>query len=300
MPDPFVKDGQILWSFSGGRTSAYMLWRALQAYGGKLPNSHVVAFANTGREHEETLKFTDRCAKAWNVNITWLEAVVHDDRKGSTHKVVSYETASRQGQPFEHVIKKYGIPNKAYPHCNRELKLNPMKSFIENDIGWEAGEWNPCVGIRADEADRATGGKRGIYYPLVKAFVRKRDVLEFWKSQDFDLYIPEHKGNCLECHKKSDRKLYTLAKRHPEYFDWARRMEQKYSMIREERGVQFFYRRSRSVEDIFRDAQQPFQEFVDGNEVFDPELDASGGDCGEVSCEVFGDDGQMDFFRRAS
>ena len=51
--DPFRIDGPTCISFSGGRTSAYMLWRVLQSHGGKLPADAVVCFANTGEEWTE-------------------------------------------------------------------------------------------------------------------------------------------------------------------------------------------------------------------------------------------------------
>ena len=57
--------GRALVSFSGGRTSAYMLWRILHAHGGALPPDFVVAFANTGREREETLRFVHECGARW-------------------------------------------------------------------------------------------------------------------------------------------------------------------------------------------------------------------------------------------
>ena len=36
-------------SFSGGRTSAYMLHKVLQNGGGQLPSNAIVCFANTGK-----------------------------------------------------------------------------------------------------------------------------------------------------------------------------------------------------------------------------------------------------------
>jgi predicted phosphoadenosine phosphosulfate sulfurtransferase len=49
MHDAFKTAGPTCISFSGGRTSAYLLWRVLQAHGGKLPDDAQVLFANTGK-----------------------------------------------------------------------------------------------------------------------------------------------------------------------------------------------------------------------------------------------------------
>jgi hypothetical protein len=49
--NPFLIDEPTVISFSGGRTSAYMLWRVLEANGG-LPEDAIVCFANTGKEEE--------------------------------------------------------------------------------------------------------------------------------------------------------------------------------------------------------------------------------------------------------
>jgi len=61
-------------SFSGGRTSAYMLYRVLEANNG-LPDDAIVCFANTGKEEEATLKFIQNCSEHWNVDIHWLEYI---------------------------------------------------------------------------------------------------------------------------------------------------------------------------------------------------------------------------------
>ncbi|NJS14050.1 MAG: hypothetical protein HC788_04840, partial [Sphingopyxis sp.] len=214
----------------------------------------------------------------------WVEANVHSVKgQGTTHKVVTYETAARSGEPFEQAIQKFGIPNKAYPSCNRELKLRPIYSYIR-ELGWKKGTYQTAIGIRADEIDRMSSyaKEEHIIYPLVKLGVTKADVLAFWKSQSFDLNLPEHRGNCLTCWKKSDRKLMTLALEDPDLFQFFRRMEKEHRFAgpgeHTSKGRMFF-RRNRSVDDLFAEAQKPFKKFTDQNFVYASELDEAGA-CG--------------------
>ena len=60
----FREDGRPrLIHFSGGRTSAYLLFHTLEAYGGSLAKNVRVVFCNTGKEREETLIFIRRCSE---------------------------------------------------------------------------------------------------------------------------------------------------------------------------------------------------------------------------------------------
>ena len=56
-----LPDGNVQVCFSGGRTSAYMLYQILQTNGG-LPDRVEVTFQNTGREMPQTLDF---CGRGW-------------------------------------------------------------------------------------------------------------------------------------------------------------------------------------------------------------------------------------------
>ena len=71
--NPFLITEPTSISFSGGRTSAYMLYKVLEAHGGKLPDDAIVCFANTGKEHDATLQFVKDCETNWNVKINWVE-----------------------------------------------------------------------------------------------------------------------------------------------------------------------------------------------------------------------------------
>lgn len=255
----------------------------------------VILFANTGNEHEKTLEFVHKCAEKvktdFGMDVIWIEAVVHDGRNGTTCKAVTYESASKDGEPFKSVIAKYGIPNAAYPHCTRETKLQPMTAYLRS-IGWESGSYKTAIGIRADEADRMNSNakKLGFVYPLVKMGVRKCDVLAWWKQQPFDLEIPEHYGNCVTCWKKTDRKLYTIAQDDATAFEWNAEMENKYGLSGSNKTGEprVFFRKNRSTEQILEAARNfPRSErFVEGMYSTN-ELDL-GSACGET-CEIGAD-----------
>lgn len=219
---------RLLVSFSGGRTSGYMTKRLLDDY--SATHDIRVVFANTGFEHEKTLEFVNNCDLFFGFNTVWVEAIVHHGlRKGNTHRVVTFDTASRNGEPFEEVVKKYGVTNMQFPHCTRDLKLAPIWSYLRS-VGWATGSYATAIGIRTDEQRRVRDDKvREIVYPLVDTFpTDKQDVLDWWDDQIFDLELLEHQGNCKTCWKKSFSKLARLHDENPNQFDFFERLEKQY------------------------------------------------------------------------
>ena len=248
-------------AFSGGRTSGYMCKYLINNKSSEYNFTFI--YANTGQEHENTLKFVNQCDIEFGLNLIWLEAkVIHEEGKGTKHTIVTYETASRNGEPFEEVIKKYGLPNQEFIHCTRELKIKPIKSYVK-----EMGIKNSllALGIRADEYHRVKRVENKIY-PLVDfIMVTKGDILLWWKTQKFDLEVPEHLGNCKWCYKKSERKLKTLALDYPEVFEFPKRMEENYSFHKSESVTKgrIMFRNNMQVNDIFEASKKPFKKFVE-------------------------------------
>ena len=124
--DPPYDTNRIFVSFSGGLTSGKMCHQIVEQFG----DTHeiIIAFANTGQEANETLDFVRQCENHFGWDIVWVEAKVDPEHgKPTKHRVVDYFTASRHGEPFEDVIKKYGISNPSYPHCTRELKIQALQ-----------------------------------------------------------------------------------------------------------------------------------------------------------------------------
>lgn len=298
-------------SFSGGETSAFMAWAILNsAWRGQYDEIRV-AFANTGQENEQTLAFVDQCDKAFGLGVVWVEAVVHHgERRSPTARIVDFASASRDGQPFEESIRKYGIPNSKFKECTRNLKLNPLTNYLAS-IGWAPGSYDTAIGIRSDEIDRmsAHAEARRIVYPLINWLpTTKPQINTWWSRQPFRLQLKGYQGNCRWCWKKSFRKHLTLIAEDPSMYDFPRRMEAEYGLV----GPEFrkpdeqrhkplpadyrrvFFRGNLSTEDLFRmhdEQRETFKPANDDAQVFadfDPHLDTGGG-C-EESCEVFADE----------
>ena len=68
-----LPEGNVQIAFSGGRTSAHLLHRIIEANAGIPEDRCVVSFQNTGHEMPETLDFVQECGARWGVNIIWLE-----------------------------------------------------------------------------------------------------------------------------------------------------------------------------------------------------------------------------------
>ena len=257
LPEKF--DCPTLISFSGGRTSGYMLYKILESYDGVLPDDVHVTFANTGKEMPETLDFINDCAVNWNVNVRWLELDIHDERPIYRTKEVTYETASRNGEPFAALIRrKKMLPNVMMRICTQELKINVMKRFMRAK-GYK--EWANVIGLRYDEPKRVAkqrkqndSGKNKwtSLVPLYDNKVMVEDVALFWEKNEFDLKLPNHSGktlagNCDLCFLKGTRTLIKLIKEKPELADWWIEQEQKISKPDEDIAT---FNKSRSYTDL--------------------------------------------------
>jgi len=165
-----------------------MLFQVLWAHGGVLPDYVVVAFANTGRELPETLRFVHECGVRWDVRIVWVEwrppaaerlkmpfpAELCSSRKESKEEnarraaerkrqrdiaeaerrfaVVGFNSADRDGKWFAELIRrKRYLPNQDMRYCTEKLKIETMK-WLMVSLGY--GFWYNMVGLRADERHR--------------------------------------------------------------------------------------------------------------------------------------------------
>lgn len=302
-------DPQFTWitvSFSGGRSSDVMTKRLIERYRNSKKVKIVVIFANTGCEREATLKFVHLCEKFFRFPVVWVEAVV-DPREGFgvRHKVVDYSTASRNGEPFESAVAKYGIFNRTSPGCTARLKTEPMESYLKSK-GFKFRKHFgvnhfTAIGIRADEIDRVSTKRNElkIMYPLADMGLTKRDIAIEIKKWPFDLELPSDAyGNCQWCWKKTKRKHLTLMREAPDVFEFPERMERLYGHVKADmaaghNGRRYWFKGHETVNDLRIQALNlDFTLYVDDPHLhakdYDPDLD-TGGSCGD-SCEIGADD----------
>ncbi|HKA75317.1 MAG TPA: phosphoadenosine phosphosulfate reductase family protein [Xanthobacteraceae bacterium] len=199
---PFHIDGPALVSFSGGRTSGYMLRRILDE--GLQPDVHVV-FADTGKERAETYAFVEACAQQWQVIIH------HVERPGGFTQLITDRSC---------------LPNPVQRFCTQELKIRPMRDWMRAR-GYD--HWTSIVGIRADEPRRvarlreATESRHerwDIALPLADAGITEADVMAFWAAQSFDLHLRQSEGNCDLCFLKGSRKRQQIMRDRPDLAVW--------------------------------------------------------------------------------
>ena len=239
MTNPYNIEPPALISFSGGRTSGFMLKKIIDSYNGTLPENLYVVFANTGKEMPQTLDFVKDCAEKWDCKIHWLELEIANERPVYRTKKVNYETASRKGEPFEALIKRRKmLPNPVMRMCTQELKMNVMKRFMK-----EKGhkEWTNVIGLRYDEPRRVAKQSRqndsnvnawDSVCPLYQDKITVKEILEFWRKNNFDLKLTSENGqttagNCDLCYLKGTKTLTKIIKEKPDLADWWIAQEKK-------------------------------------------------------------------------
>jgi len=211
-------------SFSGGRTSAYLVHLFKSD-----PNAHFV-FMDTGAEHPATYQFVKDIVKHWKINLVCLRTVVDPKKgKGCGYKVIQLDDLKQDLQPWKDMLKKYGSPYYNTPFCTARMKTEPFEKYCAETFGKNFERW---IGIRFDEPNRlpievlekldlpihndAKHQKEGFRYLAEICEFEKDAVLDWWEQQPFDLAITEHLGNCVFCIKKGLNKVALAAKDEPE------------------------------------------------------------------------------------
>lgn len=215
-------------SFSGGRTSAYLVWLILfliksgwwaKNIGGKV----YFIFMDTGVEHPKTYEFIKKCVEHFGIELICLRGNFNQDiGEGHAYEVIGVDEIDYDpvNGPYAQLVKKYGLPTISSAWCTSRMKEETHDKYCNDRFG--AGNYVTWLGIRADEPRRLKIGKsQSIRYMAEITDFEKSDVLDFWRKMPFDLGIDEHLGNCVFCFKKSHSKIALAARDEPKLFmDW--------------------------------------------------------------------------------
>lgn len=196
-------------SFSGGRTSAYMVSEVLKIN----PNAHII-FMDTGAEHPATYQFIRDIVAHWKINLTCLRAWPNEKMgKPGMYEIVDLSRIGPDLEPWKRMLNKYGHPYVGGAFCTDRMKTVPFTKYCQDVFG--KGNYTTWLGIRTDEPKRLKA-RDGFRYLADISDFEKQDVLYWWEEQPFDLGIQEHLGNCVFCIKKSLQKVALAAKDEPE------------------------------------------------------------------------------------
>lgn len=183
-----------------------------------MPKGGHVLFANTGKEHDATYEFVDRISREW-CEVIWIEW------SQAGYEIKTAETADRSGTPFAALIAKRNyLPNPVTRFCTGDLKVKPMQRFMKAH-GYE--EFTTVIGLRADEPRRVaklrSDQTRDIAMPLADAGVNRETIVTWWKSQPFDLNLPNDDaafGNCDLCFLKGAARIERVIRAEPHRAAW--------------------------------------------------------------------------------
>lgn len=298
-------------SFSGGRTSAYMVYlieKMRKAGQWTAPTEYI--FMDTGAEHPKTYAFLRKCVEYFGIELICLRGDFNQPvGKGSAYQVLGISECNHDmvNGPMAQILKKYGTPTVMGAWCTSRMKEETHDKYCNDVFG--AGNYVTWLGIRADEQSRLKIGRRSdLRYLAEISEFDKEDILDFWKEMQFDLEIEEHLGNCVFCIKKSINKIALAARDEPELaVQWMQAIESATDRLNQptektvddlfpyqytqhvKKGV--MYRNHNSMESIIaKFALHSRDEIYDSIRSMKRK---EAGSCSE-SCEAFGD--QLDMF----
>lgn len=127
------------------------------------------------------------------------------------------------------VIHEQGsLPNFRMRYCTRILKIEPYREFLKEQA--KSGPVVSYVGLRADEAGRAGGAYDDINgvtmrFPLREWGMQEEDVQK--TLREYNVICPD-RTDCARCYHQRIGEWWELWSKHPDLFEDAAKMEEKF------------------------------------------------------------------------
>jgi len=144
--------------FSGGRSSAMLLFTLLENSILKQERGDVVVFNNTACEHPKTYRFTAECKRrveeTYGIPMFYVEFQTYEDaRRGQWRRLSSYRLVNERprsaqnpdgfhwrGEVFEELVShKAYLPNRHRRVCTADLKLRTTREFLADWLANKPG-----------------------------------------------------------------------------------------------------------------------------------------------------------------
>ncbi len=146
-------------SFSGGRTSAYLVYLVeSMRKSGEWTEPVEYIFMDTGAEHPKTYEFIKKCVEHFGIELTCLHGDFNQPvGTGHSYKVVSIDDCKHDmiNGPFAQLMKKYGAPTVMSAWCTSRMKEETHDKYCDDKYGKD--NYNTILGIRHDEPSRLVG-----------------------------------------------------------------------------------------------------------------------------------------------
>lgn len=237
-------------SFSGGRTSAYLV-HLMEQRRIKEDLDVRYIYMDTGAEHPKTYEFIKNVVSHWGVNLTCLRVVVNPSLgQGNSYEVIQVSEIKHDLGPWKAIVKKYGLPYPAGAFCTREMKFNPVTKYCKDNFD----EYTTWIGIRADNHYWIGKLDSNLIYEIdadndANAEYAKKQVIKLRKDDEIDQYEAREYWDLIEssddvkddcCNSFIGGKLLSLFGDDAWYNDWSTipnpqylRMESRLNAVRE-------------------------------------------------------------------
>lgn len=209
-------------SYGGGVQTFAML---ILIEKGILPKPDLVIFADTRAEYPETEAHVEGIAKPLveKLGIRW-ETVVH-----GTGLIDGYSQHD-------------SIPLPGFRSCTGNFKVRPIHKFLTEWLGEEKKRGKASVetwiGISTDEAKRAVPREKQeprwvlCTYPLLELKYSRNDLIQLIEESEYPMPI---KSGCYLCPYSGMKGFIKLKMTHPDLFNQAKEMENRYFEARPDR-----------------------------------------------------------------
>jgi 3'-phosphoadenosine 5'-phosphosulfate sulfotransferase (PAPS reductase)/FAD synthetase len=135
---------------------------------------------------------------------------------------------------FEHLMEVHGyLPSLHCRWCTVEMKTKPFRKYVYDKLGKNDGVINMYIGIRADEAHRATPDKGNgdtlkAIFPFVENGLNEREIHDILEKSGIGLpeyYKWNKRSGCYFCFFQSKLTWINLYEKYPDLFAKAKAIE---------------------------------------------------------------------------